>query len=219
MEPLMTVTDVARYLKVTPRTVYSFLESGTLKGIKIGRSWRVRRRDLERLGHESVSALYPASQSRDGSAIEARSRFLSEVADLADEEYEGLVRYLSLIRSGRSLRRYREIFFGSPCAALVIDSSGFVLEANDCASRLVGFDGENPPAVRASDLPGLSGIQGIADLIDRVAQDRVSRSMLCKGSTSAEGAEIHAVWATPVRPDQIVLWVCCKDMLSKTSQK
>lgn len=214
MEPLMTVTDVAKYLKVTPRTVYSFLESGTLKGIKIGRSWRVRRRDLERLGHESISALYLASQSRDGSAIDARSRFLSEVADLADEEYEGLVRYLSLIRSGKSLRRYREIFFSSPCPALVIDPSGLVLEASDSASRLFGLDGENPPAVRASDLAGLSAIPGIADFIDRVVQDRVSRSMQCKGST---GAEIHAIWATPIRPDQTVLWVCCGNALSKTS--
>ena len=47
----------------------------------------------------SLSALHVASQWKDSSAIEARSRFLSEVADLADEEYEGLVRYLSLIRS------------------------------------------------------------------------------------------------------------------------
>jgi excisionase family DNA binding protein len=210
MEPLMTVTDVARYLKVTPRTVYSFLESGTLKGIKIGRSWRVRRRDLERLGHESVSTPYVASQWKDSSAIEARSRFLSEVADLADEEYEGLVRYLSLIRSGRSLRRYKEVFFSSPCPALVIDSSGVVLEANDCASRVFGFDGENPPAVRAWDLPRLSALPAVAELIEGAVQDRVCKSMTFKGSTNDEGDEIQAIWAIPIRSDETVLWICCR---------
>lgn len=215
----MTVTDVARYLKVTPRTVYSFLESGTLKGIKIGRSWRVRRRDLEKLGNESVSALYLSGQPKNGSAAEARDRFLSEIADLADDEYECLLRYLSLVRSGRSLRRYREIFSSSPCAALVVDSNGLVVEANDCALHLFSLDGDDLPAVRAWELPGLSDMPGIADLIDGALHDRVSRFIQCTCDMSIEGVEIQAIWATPLETEQTVIWICCGEIMRKRLQK
>lgn len=47
MEPLLSVKDVARLLKLTTRTVYSLLESGQLQGIKIGKVWRVTEEDLK----------------------------------------------------------------------------------------------------------------------------------------------------------------------------
>lgn len=42
-----TVNELAKMLKVATQTVYRLLESGELKGVKVGRVWRVRREDLE----------------------------------------------------------------------------------------------------------------------------------------------------------------------------
>jgi excisionase family DNA binding protein len=45
---LYTIDEIAETLKVTRRTVYNYIQSGTLKAIKIGKYWRVRHEDLER---------------------------------------------------------------------------------------------------------------------------------------------------------------------------
>ena len=41
-----TVDEVAKILKVHPRTVYRALESGQLEGFRIGASWRVTQEAL-----------------------------------------------------------------------------------------------------------------------------------------------------------------------------
>jgi len=48
-DELMTVAEAAEYLKVTPKTVYRWLNEGSLPGAKIGgNTWRVSREELER---------------------------------------------------------------------------------------------------------------------------------------------------------------------------
>lgn len=46
MEEVFTVEEVAKYLKVTPTTIYRMLEDGRLTGFKIGASWRIRESDI-----------------------------------------------------------------------------------------------------------------------------------------------------------------------------
>lgn len=55
---LLTPEQVAEHLVVAERTVYEWLRSGRLRGIKVGRLWRVREKDLEavRRGLEDVRA-------------------------------------------------------------------------------------------------------------------------------------------------------------------
>jgi excisionase family DNA binding protein len=47
-EEIFTVREVADRLRVTEQVVYKWLQAGKLKGIKVGRHWRVRESDLER---------------------------------------------------------------------------------------------------------------------------------------------------------------------------
>jgi len=47
-DALLTIREVARYLKVVPMTVYRMIDRGDLKAVKVGRVWRIRREDLER---------------------------------------------------------------------------------------------------------------------------------------------------------------------------
>ena len=45
-EELLTVQEVARYLRLNPLTIYDYIRAGKLKAVKFGRSYRVVYRDL-----------------------------------------------------------------------------------------------------------------------------------------------------------------------------
>jgi len=45
--PLMTVEDVAEYLRVKTSTVYEWAKDGKLPGAKVGRLWRFQREQIE----------------------------------------------------------------------------------------------------------------------------------------------------------------------------
>jgi excisionase family DNA binding protein len=44
---LMTTSEVLRYLRVTPRTVYRLIREGDLPAVRMGGRWRFRRVDIE----------------------------------------------------------------------------------------------------------------------------------------------------------------------------
>jgi excisionase family DNA binding protein len=44
---LMTVMETCRYLKITPRTLYRYLQSRQIPAFKLGKEWRFVRSDLE----------------------------------------------------------------------------------------------------------------------------------------------------------------------------
>jgi excisionase family DNA binding protein len=45
---LLTVAETCRYLKVSPRTLYRYIQDRRLPGFKLGKEWRFARTDLER---------------------------------------------------------------------------------------------------------------------------------------------------------------------------
>jgi excisionase family DNA binding protein len=46
-ETLLSVKQVAEYLQLNQTTIYAWAQQGKLPAIKVGRSWRFRRKDLE----------------------------------------------------------------------------------------------------------------------------------------------------------------------------
>ncbi len=44
---LLTVAETCRYLKVSPRTLYRYIQDRQLPGFKLGKEWRFVRTDLE----------------------------------------------------------------------------------------------------------------------------------------------------------------------------
>lgn len=44
---VLTVAEVAAYLKISPTTVWRHCARGTLPAFRVGRQWRVERRDLD----------------------------------------------------------------------------------------------------------------------------------------------------------------------------
>ena len=43
----MTLEEVARYVKLTPQTVYKWAQQGQIPGTKLGKEWRFRRRIID----------------------------------------------------------------------------------------------------------------------------------------------------------------------------
>lgn len=47
-DEILTIREVADYLKVTERTLYRLVQEDSIPAVKVGNSWRFRRQDLER---------------------------------------------------------------------------------------------------------------------------------------------------------------------------
>ena len=45
---LLTTTEVANILKLNNITIYSYIKSGTLEAIKIGRNYRIEKSELDK---------------------------------------------------------------------------------------------------------------------------------------------------------------------------
>lgn len=54
MDEILTVQEVADYLKVSKRTVWRWCNEGKLTATKIGHSWRIQRSEVERIVAEGL---------------------------------------------------------------------------------------------------------------------------------------------------------------------
>jgi len=57
---LLRVRETARLINASPNTVYSMLNAGELRGVKIGKSWRVPRKAIEQLIDDALDSNGPA---------------------------------------------------------------------------------------------------------------------------------------------------------------
>ena len=62
-DPWLTVAEVSDELKLHPATVRSWVKSGRLAAVRAGRTWRVRRSDLDRALELDPSPGYLAESS------------------------------------------------------------------------------------------------------------------------------------------------------------
>lgn len=83
MDITLTVPEVAERLRVNPRTVYALLESGKLRGIRVGRLWRVPVRAvqefLEGAPRGSAKKGEPVSPTEDRASPESDVSHLGEI--------------------------------------------------------------------------------------------------------------------------------------------
>jgi len=53
---MLTVRELAHYLRLNPSTVYRLLRENKLPGFKIGESWRISLQDIEQWQMEQTGA-------------------------------------------------------------------------------------------------------------------------------------------------------------------
>lgn len=46
-EDIMTLQELAEYLKLSDRTIYGYAQRGIIPGIKIGAAWRFRKNEVD----------------------------------------------------------------------------------------------------------------------------------------------------------------------------
>ena len=85
-DELMTIEEVARYLKMKPQTVYKWAQEGQLPGVKLGKEWRFRKAHLDEWVDTSVLL------SRGGFDLMFRSSVVAARKTISPEEVGKLVR-------------------------------------------------------------------------------------------------------------------------------
>lgn len=61
---ILTLEEVAAFLKAGKRTVYRFAQNGDIPAFKLGGTWRFRRSELERWIDENSNQRPPAKKER-----------------------------------------------------------------------------------------------------------------------------------------------------------
>jgi excisionase family DNA binding protein len=69
MEEIMTLEEVAKYLKMQPQTIYTWAQTGKIPAAKIGKEWRFRRDIIEEwfkqhIDHKFNSLILEVEQKR-----------------------------------------------------------------------------------------------------------------------------------------------------------
>jgi excisionase family DNA binding protein len=77
-DEMLTIEELAAYLKLKPQTIYKWAQTGKVPGAKFGKEWRFRRSSIEKWidsqipalpsNHERSSAKRKARRAADGSA-------------------------------------------------------------------------------------------------------------------------------------------------------
>ena len=57
---LMTVAETCRYLKITPRTLYRYIQQRQIPAFKLGKEWRFVRSDLEQWIRDRTRTALPS---------------------------------------------------------------------------------------------------------------------------------------------------------------
>jgi excisionase family DNA binding protein len=54
-EDILTIEEVARYLKMKPQTIYKWAQEGQIPGAKLGKEWRFRKHILDEWIDSSIA--------------------------------------------------------------------------------------------------------------------------------------------------------------------
>ena len=88
---LLTLPEVAEYLRVGKTKTYQLLRKGTLPGRKVGKEWRVSKQRLEAWLHQGLTPPEPSHIDRRAFLqlpLEERRRILAEQAAQAAAAYD-----------------------------------------------------------------------------------------------------------------------------------
>lgn len=84
---LLTSEQVSKILQVHPFTVLKYLKTGKLKGIKLGRVWRIRESDVERfLEERSMASNEPAQTFKKEKKEESKQEIEIEESSMPDNQ-------------------------------------------------------------------------------------------------------------------------------------
>jgi PTS system nitrogen regulatory IIA component len=175
MHEIMTIEEVAEYLRVSERTVYDWAQKGDLPGGKLGTTWRFKREDVEnwvntRLSKKSAPTISTTGDS--GTAMLSAERIL--ILDESDKKTV-LTRLVDLLATSPLVKNRDELLNG-------------IFAREELMSTGIGF-GVGVPHVR---------IDSVSDLVMAVA---VSRKPIASYA-SLDNQPVQIVCMLAARSDQ-----------------
>ncbi|MBT8043009.1 MAG: PTS sugar transporter subunit IIA [Pontiella sp.] len=174
MHEIMTIEEVAAYLRVSERTVYDWAQKGDLPGGKLGTTWRFKREDVENWVNSRLSSKPAAVKTggvADGSTL-TTERII--ILDEADKDTV-LRRLVDLLAESNSVRDRDALLKG-------------ILAREELMSTGIGF-GVGVPHVR---------IDSVSDLVMAVAVCKKPIS----GYASLDNKPVQIVCMLAARSDQ-----------------
>jgi len=58
MDEIMTLEEIAKYLKLQPQTIYTWAQNGKIPAAKLGKEWRFRRSVIDRWFNEHIDVKF-----------------------------------------------------------------------------------------------------------------------------------------------------------------
>jgi PTS system nitrogen regulatory IIA component len=176
MHEIMTIEEVAEYIRVSERTVYDWAQKGELPGGKLGTTWRFKRADIEKWVNDRLAK---------GAAAKASAKKSASASFVLTPER---VVVLNGASKNNVLERLVDILAESPFVKNRDALLKGILEREELMSTGIGF-GVGVPHVR---------IDSVSDLVMAVA--------VCKQPindyTSLDEAPVQIVCMLAARTDQ-----------------
>lgn len=54
MDDIMTIEDVAKYLKLKPQTIYTWVQNGKIPAAKLGKEWRFKKSIIDKWFNQHI---------------------------------------------------------------------------------------------------------------------------------------------------------------------
>jgi PTS system nitrogen regulatory IIA component len=163
---IMTIEEVATYLRVSERTVYDWAQKGQLPGGKLGTTWRFKRSDIESWVNRQLGA--PTTPVSQGDGLLSKILLPERVVFLEGSEKENALKTLCA-----SLAT-------SPLVPNEEELSTAIFRREELMSTGIGF-GVGVPHVRLEGVQDLVMALGIArePLTDYASLDEVPVQIVC----------------------------------------
>lgn len=164
---IMTIEEVAEYLRVSERTVYDWAQKGQLPGGKLGTTWRFKREEVENWVNRQLGAKSPV-QAGTGSGPLSRILSPERVVFLEKADKQGALKQLCLVLAG------------SPLIRNTAELEEAIFRREELMSTGIGL-GVGVPHVRLASVDDLVMALGIArePLADYASLDDVPVQIVC----------------------------------------
>jgi PTS system nitrogen regulatory IIA component len=174
MHEIMTIEEVAAYLRVSERTVYDWAQKGDLPGGKLGTTWRFKREDVESWVNSRISS--KPSGAKAGRVTSSATLTAERVIILEEADKDTILRRLVDLLAESPFVRNRDALLKG------------ILDREELMSTGIGF-GVGVPHVR---------IDSVSDLVMAVA---VCKEPI-QGYASLDTQPVQIVCMLAARPDQ-----------------
>lgn len=174
MHEIMTIEEVAAYLRVSERTVYDWAQKGELPGGKLGTTWRFKREDVEGWVNSRISS----------KSTPVNVRGVTNSAILTTER----VTMVDKVDKDTVLRRLVDLLSESPFVRNRDELLKGILAREELMSTGIGF-GVGVPHVR---------IDSVTDLVMAVAVSKLP----IKNYASLDNEPVQIVCMLAARSDQ-----------------